>query len=98
MDDKGFMRQALALAATAVDEVPVGAVVVWQGQVIAGAHNEQRERNDALAHAEMLAIQRAQEVLGSSRLDGCTLYVTLEPCPMCAGAIVNANEILSLGK
>ena len=88
MDDKGFMRQALALAATAVDEVPVGAVVVWQGRVIAGAHNEQRERNDALAHAEMLAIQRAQEALGSSRLDGCTLYVTLEPCPMCAGAII----------
>lgn len=88
MDDTAFMRQALALATEDAAEVPVGAVIARCGKVIASAHNEQVSAQDALAHAEMLAISRAQKALGTSRLDGCTLYVTLEPCPMCAGALV----------
>lgn len=88
MDDARAMRLALAQAVLDPREVPVGAVVVYGGQVIASAHNENFARNDALAHAEVLAIQKAQEALGTSRLKGCTLYVTLEPCPMCAGAVL----------
>ncbi|MCB9029463.1 MAG: nucleoside deaminase [Deltaproteobacteria bacterium] len=68
-------------------EVPVGAVVVYDGEIISVAHNEVEMRNDATAHAEVLAIQRASEVLSNWRLTNCTLYVTLEPCTMCAGAI-----------
>jgi len=88
MDDAAFMRMALDLAQSDPDEVPVGAVIVAEGQVIASAHNRQEALQDALAHAEMLAIAKAQAQLGTSRLTGCTLYVTLEPCPMCAGAIL----------
>lgn len=88
MDDAVFMRMALELAQKDPDEVPVGAVIVADGQVIASAHNRQEALKDALAHAEMLAIDMAQARLGTSRLTGCTLYVTLEPCPMCAGAIL----------
>lgn len=92
MDEKNvdvrFMKEALLLAQAAKGEVPVGAVVVKGRQVIAMAHNEQVKRGDSLAHAEMLAISRAQEALNTSRLAGCTLYVSLEPCPMCAGAII----------
>lgn len=88
MSDVRFMRQAIALAQSDKNEVPVGAVIVKDGRVIASAHNQQFTRNDALAHAEMLAISQAQDVLGTSRLTNCTLYVTLEPCPMCAGAIL----------
>ena len=83
------MREALkeaALAALAGD-VPVGAVVVHDGSIIARAHNEREVSLDPTAHAEVLAIRRAAEVLGRRRLNGCTLYVTLEPCPMCAGTI-----------
>jgi tRNA(adenine34) deaminase len=83
-----------AQAALAEDEVPVGAVIVHQGQVIAAAHNQREQLRDPTAHAEMIAITQAAESLGSWRLDDCTLYVTLEPCPMCAGAIVQARIAL----
>jgi tRNA(adenine34) deaminase len=87
------MRQALmeAQAAAAEDEVPVGAVIVHQERIIASAHNQREQLHDPTAHAEMIAITQAAESLGSWRLDDCTLYVTLEPCPMCAGAIVQAR-------
>jgi tRNA(adenine34) deaminase len=78
---------AEARAAAARGEVPVGAVIVRNGTVIAAAHNRPREIKDPTAHAEMLAIRRACEVLGDERLAGCDLYVTLEPCAMCAAAI-----------
>lgn len=84
------MRQALDEARAALDseDVPVGAVVVHQGRVIGRGHNQRERLADPTAHAEMLAITAAASHLGSWRLDGCTLYVTLEPCPMCAGACV----------
>lgn len=87
------MRWALALAERAVDagEVPVGAVVVLGGRVVAEAHNETVARADPTAHAELLAIQRALAATGSDRLADATLYVTLEPCAQCAGAIVLAK-------
>lgn len=87
------MREALAQARLALEEgeVPVGAAVICQGQVIALAHNEREQRGDPTAHAEVLALRRAAKKLGRRRLDGCTLYVTLEPCPMCAGAAVMAG-------
>ena len=80
-----------AKLAASVGEVPVGAVVVQGGEVIAGAHNETVGLTDPTAHAELLAIQRALRTLEADRLDGCTLYVTLEPCAQCAGAIVLAK-------
>jgi tRNA(adenine34) deaminase len=88
-----FMRAALELASRARDlhEVPVGAVVVRDGEIVASAHNETIARADPTAHAELLAIQRALVASSDGRLDGCSLYVTLEPCPMCAGAIVLAR-------
>ena len=88
-----FMRLALreAQAALAEDEVPVGAVIVHDGRVIGSAHNQREQLRDPTAHAEMLAITQAAEALGTWRLEGCTLYVTLEPCPMCAGAVVQAR-------
>jgi tRNA(adenine34) deaminase len=86
---------ALALAqarlAAADGEVPVGAVIVRHGAVIAAAHNAPRRLGDPTAHAELLAIRRAAAALGQSRLSGCELWVTLEPCAMCAGAIVHAR-------
>ncbi|WP_408590063.1 nucleoside deaminase [Novosphingobium sp.] len=87
------MRRALDEAARARDlgEVPVGAVVVKGGQVIAAAHNAPRGTCDPTAHAEILAIRAAATELGRDRLDGCDLWVTLEPCAMCAGAIVHAR-------
>jgi tRNA(adenine34) deaminase len=87
------MQMALgeAEAALAEDEVPVGAVIVHQGRVIAAAHNQRETLKDPTAHAEMIAITQAAEALGSWRLDGCALYVTLEPCPMCAGAVVQSR-------
>ena len=88
MNDADFMNLALAQAKSAFGEVPVGAVIVFEGKVVAQAHNEQLALKDSLAHAEMLAISRAQKALQTSRLTDCTLYVTLEPCPMCAGAII----------
>lgn len=92
-DDRRLMREALAEAeaAAAVGEVPIGAVLVHQGLVLARAHNLRESRQDPTAHAELLVIQAAAAALGSWRLLDCTLYVTLEPCAMCAGAIVLAR-------
>ena len=87
------MTQALAEARAALEhhDVPVGAVVVHDGQVIAARHNERELTHDPCAHAEILAMRDAARALGQWRLDECTLYVTLEPCAMCAGAAVNAR-------
>ena len=92
--DESLMSLALAEAARAVehDDVPVGAVVVSpDGRLLASAHNERELRQDPTAHAEVLALRAAADALGSWHLDGCTLYVTLEPCVMCAGALLNAR-------
>lgn len=88
-----FMRAALEQAKIARDkgEVPVGAVIVCDGEIIASAHNEREGSYDPTAHAEVLAIRRAAMKLGRRRLSGCTLYVTLEPCPMCAGTILMSD-------
>ena len=89
--EEEMMRRALAEAAESGGDVPVGAVVARDGEVISAAHNEREAGHDPFAHAEMLAMRRACERLGDRRLRGCTLYVTLEPCPMCAGAMVMAE-------
>jgi tRNA(adenine34) deaminase len=88
-----FMQLALSEAEQAFreEEAPIGAVIVHEGRVIASAHNEREQLHDPTAHAEMIAITQAAESLRSWRLEGCTLYVTLEPCPMCAGAILQAR-------
>lgn len=93
MDDLKAMEQALQQARSALlhDDVPVGAVIVYQGAIIARGHNRREANLDPLAHAEIEAIAQAAQHLGCWRLSGCTLYVTLEPCPMCAGALVNAR-------
>ena len=89
-DDETWMDAALELAreAAAAGEVPVGAVIVIGGKVVGRGRNRMNERSDPRAHAEMEAIASTRESLGSARLDGATLYVTLEPCPQCAGAIL----------
>ncbi len=91
--DETFMRAAIAEAGLALDEgeVPIGAVVVHNGRIIGRGHNQREILNDPTAHAEMIAITAAASHLQSWRLEGCTLYVTLEPCAMCAGAIVLAR-------
>ncbi len=91
--DHYFMGEALRQAARAyeAEEVPVGAVIVREGRIIARAYNQVELLHDATAHAEMLAITQAEEVMGDWRLSDCTLYVTKEPCPMCAGAIVHVR-------
>ena len=91
--DEFFMQQALreARRAYAATEVPIGAVIVKDEQIIARGWNQVETLKDATAHAEMLALTAAQEVIGDWRLEGCTLYVTKEPCPMCAGAIVHCR-------
>lgn len=88
-----FMRQAIDLAQQAAteDEVPVGAIVVHRHQIIAAAYNQREQLNDPTAHAEMIAITQAASHLNSWRLEDCELYVTLEPCPMCAGAILQSR-------
>ena len=88
-----YMKLALeeAEAALSEAEAPVGVVIVADGRVIGRAHNQREQLRDPTAHAEMIAITQAAEARGSWRLDGCTLYVTLEPCPMCAGAILQAR-------
>lgn len=93
MNHNDYMRMALTEAeiAAAADEAPVGAVIVRDGQVLASAHNERESLRDPTAHAEMIAITQAAAALDSWRLEDCTLYVTLEPCPMCAGAIVQSR-------
>jgi tRNA(adenine34) deaminase len=90
---EAYMRLAYqeAVAAFDEDEVPIGAVIVKEGRVIASAHNQREQLKDPTAHAEMIAITQAAGALDSWRLEGCALYVTLEPCPMCAGAIVQAR-------
>lgn len=91
--DQYFMGEALRQARKALraDEVPVGAVIACEGRIIARAWNQVETLRDATAHAEMLAITQAEEALGDWRLAGCDLYVTKEPCPMCAGALVHAR-------
>ena len=93
LPEKKFMLRALALAeeAAAQGEVPVGAVVVRNGAVIGEGHNRRETDRSALAHAELLAIRSACQAVGDWRLSDCELYVTLEPCPMCTGAIINAH-------
>lgn len=92
-EDRIFMQEAIAEAGMAeeIREVPIGAVIVRQGEIIARGHNLRETLNDPTAHAEMIAIKKASERLNAWRLLDCTLYVTLEPCPMCAGAIVQAR-------
>lgn len=87
------MQEALAEARKAYEagEVPIGAVIVQNGVVVARAHNLREHDHDATAHAEVLAIRQAGQALGGWRLSGCTLYVTVEPCPMCAGALVQSR-------
>jgi tRNA(adenine34) deaminase len=91
--DEHFMREALRQAGKAYEagEVPVGAVIVREGRIIARAFNQVELLKDATAHAEMLALTQAEEVTGDWRLTDCTLYVTKEPCPMCAGAAVHSR-------
>ncbi len=93
MDHQNYMRRALELAAQAGErgDVPVGCVIVREGRIIGEGRNRREEDGDATAHAELEAIRDACRRTGSWRLHGCTMYVTLEPCPMCAGGIVNAR-------
>ena len=92
-DDERFMRMALRQAQIAFDlkEIPIGCVIVKDGVVIGKGYNQVEQLKDATAHAEIIAIGTAASTLDNWRLDGCTLYVTLEPCPMCAGAILNSR-------
>lgn len=91
--DEKYMRAALAQArkAARLGEVPIGALVVKDGVILARACNLREKQKDPCAHAEILALRKAAKVLGGWRLEGCSLYVTLEPCPMCAGAAINAR-------
>ena len=93
MNDADFMREAIREAYLARDggEMPVGCVIARNGEIVARAHNEREASLDPTAHAEILAIRRAAKALGSWRLTDCVLYVTLEPCPMCAGAIAQSR-------
>ncbi len=93
LGDDYFMQRAFQLArqAASEDEVPVGAIVVCQGRIVGSGYNQREQLADPTAHAEMIAITQAAAELQSWRLDQCSLYVTLEPCPMCAGAIVQAR-------
>lgn len=92
-EDERWMQEAIAEAkkAEAIAEVPIGAVVVYEGEIIGRGHNLRETGLDPTAHAEMIAIRQASEARRAWRLSGCTLYVTLEPCPMCAGAIINSR-------
>ena len=93
MNDAQYMKMALDLAKEAGEsgDVPVGAIVVKDGEIISSGANERVLCGSAISHAEVVAIERACKSLGTWRLSGCTLYVTLEPCPMCAGAIINSR-------
>ena len=92
-NDEKYMREALLEAeyAASEDEVPVGAVIVFRGRVISRGHNMTQRLNDPTAHAEMIALTSAFEAIGGKYLNDCTLYVTVEPCPMCAGALAWAQ-------
>lgn len=87
--DERFMNEALreAQEAAAAGEIPIGAVVVWKGRIIGRGHNQTEHLHDTTAHAEMIALTAASETMGGKYLNDCTLYVTVEPCPMCAGAL-----------
>ncbi|MGN0254595.1 MAG: tRNA adenosine(34) deaminase TadA [Chordicoccus sp.] len=91
--DERFMREALKQArkAAKIGDTPIGCVIVYNGTIIARGYNRRNKDKNTLAHAEITAIRRATKVIGDWRLEGCTIYVTLEPCPMCAGAIVQAR-------
>ncbi|MCI8832368.1 MAG: nucleoside deaminase [Lachnospiraceae bacterium] len=91
--DEKYMKQALRQAkkAEALGEVPIGCVIEYQGKIIARGYNRRMTDHSALAHAEIIAIKKACKKMGDWRLEDCTLYVTLEPCPMCAGAIIQAR-------
>lgn len=93
MEREAYMERALELAREAAEhgEVPVGCVIVHDGKIIGQGRNQREEKQDVRSHAEMEAMAEACKTLGSWRLEGCDLYVTLEPCPMCAGAILNAR-------
>lgn len=94
MTDKEFMLEAIKEANVGMmesDEVPIGAVIVMGGEIIARAHNLKETKKCAIYHAEMVALARATECIGNWHLDDCTLYVTLEPCPMCVGAMINSR-------
>ena len=91
--DESFMKQAVKQAKKSYDklETPIGCVIVHEDKIIARGYNKRNMKKNTLAHAEILAINKASKVLGDWRLEDCTMYVTLEPCPMCAGAIVQAR-------
>lgn len=94
MTDEEFMLEAIKeanIGMTESDEVPIGAVIVMGGEIIARAHNLKEAKKCAIYHAEMVALARATEYIGNWHLDDCTLYVTLEPCPMCVGAMINSR-------
>lgn len=91
--DIKFMREAIKQARKAyeIEEVPIGCVIVHEDKIIARAYNKRNTKKNTLAHAEMIAIEKACKKLGDWRIENCTMYITLEPCPMCAGAIVQAR-------
>lgn len=91
--DEKYMKEALKQAkkAQAAGDVPIGCVIVWQDKIIARGYNKRNAKKTTLAHAELLAMAKASKVIGDWRLEDCTMYVTLEPCQMCAGAIVQAR-------
>lgn len=91
--DEKYMKAALrqAVKAAEIDEVPIGCVIVYEDKIIARGYNKRNKEKNTLAHAELEAIKKASRKLGDWRLEGCSMYVTLEPCPMCAGAIVQAR-------
>lgn len=91
--DEKYMREAInqAKKAAKIDEVPIGCVIVFEDKIIARGYNRRNTDKSTLAHAEIMAIKKAGKVIGDWRLEGCTMYVTLEPCPMCAGAIIQAR-------
>lgn len=92
-EEISYMKEAIRQAkkAEAIQEVPIGCVIVYQGKIIARGYNKRNKQGSTLAHAELLAIQKASKKLQDWRLEDCVMYVTLEPCPMCAGAIVQAR-------
>ena len=91
--DEKYMKEAMKQAkkAAAIEEVPIGCVIVYGDKIIARGYNKRNLKKNTLAHAEIIAMNKASKVIGDWRLEGCTMYVTLEPCPMCAGAIVQAR-------
>ena len=91
--DEKYMKEAMKQAkkAAAIEEVPIGCVIVYEDKIIARGYNKRNLKKNTLAHAEIIAMNKASKVIGDWRLENCTMYVTLEPCPMCAGAIVQAR-------